>query len=100
MSENTPLKSFDENICNTKNRNRFMSDSSNNSAKTSDTIINKEIEIPQKKRVKFSENFVTIVNVENWKKYNIDISENYVEFKKIQPIKSKKDNCCCDCKIF
>lgn len=99
MSENTPLKNFEEKIY-TKNRNRFMSDFSNNSAKTSDTIITTEIEIPQKKHVKFSENFVTIVNVENWKSFNIDISENYVEFKKVQNIKIKKEMCCCNCILF
>ncbi len=37
MSENTPLKN-DEIF--SKNRKRFMSDFSNNSSKTSDTILN------------------------------------------------------------
>ena len=93
MSENTPLKNYDEIF--TKNRKRFMSDFSNNSVKTSDTILTNE-----KKHVKFSENFVTIVNVESWKMFNIDISENYVEFKKVQNIKIKKENCCCNCILF
>ena len=93
MSENTPLKNDDEIF--TKNRMRFMSDFSNNSAKTSDTILTNE-----KKHVKFSENFVTIVNVESWKSFNIDISENFVEFKKVQNIKIKKESCCCNCILF
>ena len=94
MSENTPLKN-DEIF--SKNRKRFMSDFSNNSAKTSDTILTNENE---KKHVKFSENFVTIVNVESWKSFNVDISENYVEFKKVQNIKIKKESCCCNCILF
>ena len=43
----------------------------------------------RKQHITFKEDFVCIIDVDSWKEFNIDISENKTYLKKIKPILNK-----------
>ena len=78
-----------------------------------DSNQNKDSDLPRLGRKKSSgirksvsfKNEISVTNVENWKKYNKDMSEENEyyklkkeirEFKQKQALKAKENNCCCE----
>ena len=91
-NEETLLKEkFDKSI-------RKVSEESNNSLQTKDTIVEKE-KIKQKKHVTFIKPFYTIIDVESYKKYNEDISETRFYYVP-EPKKKDHSEAICDCNVF
>ncbi len=78
--------------------NRKVSEESNNSLQTKDTILDKE-KNKSKKHVTFIKPVYTIIDVESYKKYNEDISETRFYY---VPEPKKKDHAeaFCNCNVF
>lgn len=54
----------------------------------------------KKKKVSLKMDFVQIINVECWKKYNIDCSENLTFWDQQKERNSQKENVKCSCVLF
>ncbi len=71
------MSTFSENLIGEKfnfQTPKFETKESNSSLKTSDSITTNS-NIKQIKNVSFKKDFVNVIEVENWKKYNYDISQ-------------------------
>jgi hypothetical protein len=93
-NEETLLKEkFDKSI-------RKVSEESNNSLQTKDTIVEKE-KIKQKKHVTFIKPVYTIIDVESYKKYNEDISETrFYYISENKPDNNDHVRANCTCSVF
>ena len=54
----------------------------------------------RKKKVMFKNDFVETIDVECWKDYNCDCSENPSQWDKPQDQKTKKEEVYCSCSVF
>jgi len=77
---------------------RKISEESNNSLQTKDTLLEK-IKNKQKKHVTFIKPVYTIIDVESYKKYNEDISETRFYYIP-EPKKNDHAKAVCGCNVF
>ena len=85
-AENKNLSST--NLIKVKSIRNLTSNSDSTSTKNYDESIN----INEKRQVSFPFNFLCVIEVESWKEYNFDVTEQDPEWHKVEPEKTNVSN--------